>query len=155
MELNAIQQEIKVPQQFQKAYHQVVVAGMRLMFDPKTHGIMIRELSGPGDMATKLARGIVGLMVLLINKSGGKMPGQIVMPAAIDLLSQAAEFVEQTTPGAITNDIIARAMNGTIMGILQKMGADPSKLKPMLDKLPMPAQKLGARGNGLLAQGDA
>ena len=98
-----IQQNIKMPPELQEAYERVVIAGMKVMFSKETHRIMLKEMQQPGPVAERLGRGIAGLMLLLVKESNNTMPPQVIIPAGLELMMQAVDFMRKTGMGKITN----------------------------------------------------
>jgi hypothetical protein len=93
----------------QNALERIVLAGMKVMFSPQTHQMMLQELDGPGDIVTKLAEGIAKLMGLLFQQSKGSMPGDLLIPAGGILMAKACEFLNLSgTP--VTDDQMGQAM---------------------------------------------
>ena len=109
------------------AFKRVVAAGMKVMFSEQTHQLMLKELQGQGDMATKLAQGITGLMLILYKESKG-MPPQVLMPAGAWLLLEAARFIERAGLGQIDPQTIRDALDGYTALMLKKAGASQQQL---------------------------
>lgn len=128
IDINQIRANMKLPPQLQVPMQKVVLAGMKVMFDPKTHQLMLDELNRPAPLDQNLADGIVGLMVILFKQSNQTMPPQVVIPAGIDLLMQAVDFIEKSGIKQIDNAIIGSATTKFIQGILAKFGLDPNKV---------------------------
>lgn len=111
----------------------IVVAGMKVMFSQQSHGLMVKQLQGPGPIAQKLATGIAGLMGLLMKESQNSIPPQLIIPAAMVLLAHAAEYAAHTTP--VTDQDVGQAMTLMVHMVLKASGLDPAKV-----------QAAGARG---------
>lgn len=104
----------------------VVVAGMKIMFDAKTHKLMLDTLQGQGDIATKLGQGITGLMGLLMKEAKGAIPGEMIIPAGIVLMAHAAEFVDKTgTP--VTDEDFGNGVQVFVHTIMKVSGMDGDK----------------------------
>ena len=135
-DLNAetIKENIKMPPEFQEAYERVVIAGMKVMFSKESHKLMLDELQKEGPIGQKLGMGIAGLMLLLFKESNQTMPPQVIIPAGVELLMQAADFIRNTKMEKITNADIGEAMEVMISTILQKFGVDPEQMGEMLNQ---------------------
>lgn len=145
----AIKQNIKMPPELQEAYERVVIAGMKVMFAKETHRIMLKEMQKPGPIAERLGNGIAGLMLLLFKESNNTMPPQVIIPAGMELLMQAVDFMRQTGMEKPTNEDIGNAIQTMITVIMQKFGVDPGKFEQMLNSfdnknVQAAAQQMGA-----------
>lgn len=111
-----------VPENLRTAYDRIVVAGMKFMFSDQTSGQVIEFLKGQGDIAEKLGKGVGALMLSLFVQSNKTMPHQLMIPAGVDLLLQAAEFYTQSGMGEVSNEQLAQAMQTMVFTILEKFG---------------------------------
>jgi hypothetical protein len=132
--LEAIQKNIKMPPELQEAYERVVVAGMKVMFSKESHQIMLKEIQAEGEVSEKLGRGITGLMLLLFKESNQTIPPQVIIPAGVELLVQAADFVRKSGVDEITNADIGDAIEVFITMILDKFGADSKQIMAMVNQ---------------------
>lgn len=129
-----IKKNIKMPPELQEAYERVVIAGMKVMFSKESHKLMLDELQKEGPVGQKLGMGIAGLMLLLFKESNQTMPPQVIIPAGINLLSRAADFIRKSEIEKITNADIGEAMEVMISTILQKFGVGPEQMAQMLNQ---------------------
>jgi len=134
LDTEAIKENIKMPPELQEAYERVVIAGMKVMFSKQSHKLMLDELQKEGPMGQKLGMGIAGLMLLLVKESNGTIPPEVIIPAGINLLSRAADFIRKSKIEKITNGDIGDAMEVFISTILEKFGVDPAKMTDMLNQ---------------------
>jgi hypothetical protein len=134
LDTQAIKDNIKMPPELQEAYERVVIAGMKVMFSKESHKLMLDELQKEGPMGQKLGTGIAGLMLLLVKESNGTLPPEVIVPAGINLLTRAADFIRKSKIEKITNGDIGEAMEVFISTILEKFGVDPAKMADMLNQ---------------------
>ena len=134
LDTQAIKDNIKMPPELQEAYERVVIAGMKVMFSKESHKLMLDELQKEGPMGQKLGTGIAGLMLLLVKESNGTLPPEVIIPAGINLLTRAADFIRKSKIEKITNGDIGEAMEVFISTILEKFGVDPAKMADMLNQ---------------------
>lgn len=144
----AVQQNIKMPPELQEAYERVVIAGMKVMFSKDTHRIMLKEMQKDGPIPDRLGKGVAGLMLLLFKESNQTMPPQVIIPAGIELMMQAVDFMRKTGMEKITNKDIAGAMQVLMNTIFEKFGVDPTKFEQMVNQydnraVDAAAQKMG------------
>ncbi len=124
--------QIKVPPELQEAYDKIVLAGMKLMFDQRSHKLMLDALDGKGSMSDKLSRGIDGLMGLLRMKSNNTLPPQVIIPSSIALLIEAAEFLNEAGK-PVSEKEVGEAITKTIQSILVKFGASPEAIGQLFE----------------------
>lgn len=134
IDTETIKKNINMPPELQEAYERVVIAGMKVMFSKESHKLMLDELQKEGPLGQKLGMGIAGLMLLLIKESNGTIPPEVVIPAGINLLTRAADFIRKSKIEKITNADIGDAMEIMISTILQKFGVEPEQMEQMLNQ---------------------
>ena len=134
LDTEAIKENIKMPPELQEAYERVVIAGMKVMFSKESHKLMLDELQKEGPVGQKLGMGIAGLMLLLVKESNNTIPPEVIIPAGVNLLSRAADFIRKSQIEKITNADIGDAMEVMISTILQKFGVEPEQMAEMLNQ---------------------
>lgn len=145
----AVSENIKMPPELQEAYDRVVLAGMKIMFTKDSHKLMLKELQKPGPVGQKLGQGIAGLMLILVKESNNSIPPAVLIPAGIQLMMQAVDFMRQTGMEKVTNQDIGDGMELMIMTLMEKFGASPEKVQQMLNQfdnqnVQAAAQQMGA-----------
>lgn len=95
MSPRAIMKSMKVTPQQQRQLLRIVAAGMKIMFDEKTHHLMLEAIDQPGPIEQRLANGILGLIGILWRESKGSIPPELIIPAAMVLLAEAADFLNK------------------------------------------------------------
>lgn len=121
----ARQVESTVKPEVKREFEACVVAGMKLMWSPKTHQLMLDYLQlikGPEDIVKVISHGIVKVASIIVNKSGRQdvMPG--IGPAAVVLMCQTLEFIEKKSGFDITPQIAADTTKAVGQGIFQMYG---------------------------------
>jgi hypothetical protein len=114
------------PQQMQQ-FQRIVLAGQKVMFDQKTHKLLMQQLQGPGTVAMKIGQGVAGLMGLLMKESNNSLPPNLIIPAGMVLVAHAADFLRQTGQQVQDQDV-AQAVKIMTTAILHAGGVDPDKL---------------------------
>lgn len=130
----AVTENIQMPPELQDAYDRVVLAGMKIMFGKDSHKLMLKEMQKPGPVGQKLGQGIAGLMLILFKESNNSMPPSVLIPAGIQLLMQAVDFMRKAGVEKVTNADIGDAMELMISTLLEKFGASPEKVQQMLNQ---------------------
>jgi hypothetical protein len=106
----------KLPPQDKESVQRAVIAGLKLMFSPQTHKYMLDSLNKEGDIAEKLSNGMMQLITILLQKTKGNIPPNVMIPAAAIMLVNACEYVEKTG-GEMNTAIFSEALkmlNGSI-----------------------------------------
>lgn len=134
-----------VPPDLQDGYDRIIAAGMKFMFSQETHGEVISFLEGQDPLEEKLSSGIFYLMMNMIQQASGAFPEELIIPAGIDLILQAAEFAEQTGMGEVTPDVIANAIQKYVFLVAEKAGVPQDKVLGGIDKLSAMAQQGGGQ----------
>lgn len=145
----AVSENIQMPPELQEAYDRVVLAGMKIMFTKDSHKLMLKELQKPGPVGQKLGQGIAGLMLILVKESNNSIPPAVLIPAGIQLMMQAVDFMRKTGMEKVTNQDIGDGMELMIMTLMEKFGASPEKVQQMLNQfdnqnVQAAAQQMGA-----------
>ena len=128
----AVRAKMQIPPQFQDGYQRLVMAGAQVLFNPQTHKMVMSHIDGQGPVAARLGRGIAGLMLMLFRKSNYKAPAQVLIPAGVDLLTQAAEYILTMKAFPLSQQDLANATRILIATLLVQFGASPDKVKTQL-----------------------
>lgn len=130
----SVRKGMDIPPDMQEAFERVVLAGMKVMFSKETHKMVLKAINGQGPMGQRLGMNVAGLVLLLFKESNNTMPPQILIPAGMELLMQAADFMKKTKTGKIDNAVIGEAMQVMVDTILQKFGSSPDKIVSLVDQ---------------------
>jgi len=145
----SVRENMHIPADLQEGFDRVVLAGMKVMFSEETHSQVLQQLEGQGPIAQKLGQGVAGLMLMLFKESNQTMPPQLLIPAGIELLMQAVDFVKRGGLAKPTDKDIGDAMQIMIEVIMEKFGQSPDKIASLVDqydtkKVDAAAQQMGA-----------
>lgn len=119
-----IRAKIQVPENLQEPYQRFVIAGLKVMFDEKTHQMMLDALNAEGPIGQKVGEGVAGLILLLLSKSKGQPPMEILIPAGIEFVLQAFDYAEKTGMAQPAPSDVGTAMEVMIETLLKQMGAN-------------------------------
>lgn len=123
--------------QEQSAYEKVVLSGMKIMYDNATHnGIMQMLTSGKADPAKAMANTVSMIIIQLDKKSGGKIPGVVILPAATELLGEVAQLAGKSKLFQVDERIANQAMQQLLMSLAQEYGMPPETIKSILQSTP-------------------
>jgi len=132
----AVQAKVRetIPAQFRVAVQKIYLAGMKLMFSPETHELMLQQLKGNDFTAQAVARGIAALITLMYRQSKGTMPIPAVVPAAILLACEALDYLEQTGKEQVSSELISDVVQQVVAILLQKVGLTPDDVANGVNK---------------------
>jgi hypothetical protein len=129
----SVRASMQLPDNLKDVYDRVVLAGMKTMFSKETNQMAMKVLQGQGPIDERLGRGIAALMGLLIKQSNNTMPPQVVIPAGIELVVAAGDYLKKGGQEKVTDDDIAGAMAEFAQIVLDQVGAgSPEKMQQML-----------------------
>lgn len=130
-----VSSQIKMPPELQEAYERVVLAGMKLLFSKETNKAAVQLMQEQdGDLAERLGKSIAGLLAEMFRKSNNTMPPQVIIPAGVELLMQAADFIRKSGLEPINNQVIGDAMDVMVTTVLQMFKLDPGKIVQFADR---------------------
>ena len=153
--------EKSVPPELMESFERVVLAGKKVMYSPQMEDTIKQELAGDGPIEKKLAFAVAGLIAMLDKQAKPRIPVQLIVPAAIELVHDAADFVKSAGLAPdITPEQVKTATQLVTMVVLKIYGANEQQIadamtgkakQPAPAAAPEPAQPPAAAGgaNGL------
>jgi hypothetical protein len=119
----------KIPAQFQNAFQRIVTAGLKVMYSPQTHEMMVQEMNKPQPIEASAAEGVAKLMGILWHEGKGTLPMQAMIPAAVVLLCEGLDFAEKAGKAKVTPQILAEATKQCMSDLMQILGITPQKIQ--------------------------
>ena len=129
-----VQATIEMPPELQEAYDRIVLAGMKVLFNEGTNRELLKRIEGPGPIGIRLGKGMATLMLLLFKQSNETMPPNVMIPAGIYLLAQAADFLKRSEVEEIDNEDIGDAMVEYINTLITSFGGNTQKMYQLFDQ---------------------
>lgn len=126
----AARASMAVPPEKQAAYAKVVAAGKKILYSPEMDSEIAELLSGEGDMGEKLGMGAFALVTLLLSKSNGTVPPDLLIPAGCELVADAGAMLEEQGQ-KVTDKDIARGATVYVQRVMKQTGIDESQLASM------------------------
>ena len=133
--------EKSVPPELMEQFERVVLAGKKVMYSPQMEDTIKEELAGDGPIEKKLAFAVAGLIAMLDKQAKPKLPVKVIVPAAIELLYDAADFISNAgLAPAITPEQLKTATQAMVMLVLKMYGSNDEQIKQaMSGKMQAPA----------------
>jgi len=122
------------PQQ-QNAYDRVVLAGLKIFYDQSTHAGIVNMLRN-GEPSEALANTMTNIMLQLDQKSGGKIPEEVILPAAAELLDELAQLAGKSGVFQPDERILGNAMQRMVMSLAEQYGATPEEVQQLMQSVP-------------------
>lgn len=136
--LEQIEQQItaKVKPENKNAFDRTVLAGEKIMFDPKTHAHMemVKNPEAMKDPVTTISNGVAGLMWIMYMQSHQKMPLEVLILAGTVLMTKAFDFAERGLSVPIDNAMIAATTKKLAENLFTKLGISPEQLAQQISK---------------------
>lgn len=126
----------KVSADNKAAYERVVIAGSKIMFDPKTHGKMelVRNPASRANPEVTISNGIAGLMWLMFLQSQKKMGFEPLIMGGLTLMCQAIDFAERGLGIKFDEEMISNTSRMVVEHLFEKMGITPEQLHEAIQK---------------------
>lgn len=113
--------------------NKLVAAGQKVMYGEKSRGMMIKEL-GDGRDPEKIGAGVAKLVAILFNESKKTAPMQALIPAAVLLMCEGLNFLEEAGTVQVTNEFLSECTMAMGSNVAQMFGATPDKLQGFVDQ---------------------
>ena len=136
----------KVPDARKNAVEKLVMAGQKVMFDPKTHDGIMQQFDGiEAESEThKIAVGVAGLLLRLSEKAKGPLPVPALVPTAAILALDALEFLGEAGKIEVTVENAKQVVLDTNAVMAQKL--DVGTPEKMAQAKEMMAKTRGSAG---------
>jgi hypothetical protein len=118
----------KLPPKYRVAVQRIVLAGMKVMFSPETHQLMLQAIRSDTDPAHAVGMGVTQLLTLLFKESKGSMPIPAIVPGGVLLCCEALDFMEKAGMVKVTPQIIDDTVQTVTAYLMQKLGYTPDQM---------------------------
>lgn len=112
------------------ALQRVVLAGTKLMYDPKVFPMFSQALESKAPLPQLLAQQAVGLLKILMDKSQGTMPKNVMIPAAVALMMEMGDFMVKAKLAQPTQEDMQAAIKLVIDLVVKVFGAQVGGQSP-------------------------
>lgn len=114
-----------IPQQaldLQTQVQKIVLAGMKVMYDPQTFQVLLDGIASNVPLPQKLALEVAGVLKIVDGKSPNGLPPAAVAPAAVLLLYDLAQFMQESKSGNPSPDDLQQALPLLRQALAQAIG---------------------------------
>ena len=116
-----------VPPQAKDAVDRVVAAGMKIMYSPEMKDERMQAVQSPDPIPKKLSDNILGLMLTLDQQTKGGIPVEALFPAAMMLMTEAAQILTHAGQ-AVSDEDYKDAARMLFVGIGKKLGGTDQQI---------------------------
>lgn len=127
----SLRKQMQVPPDQLDTFERIVAAGRKLLYSEQLAPEIAALLDGEGDTGTKLGTGVVALLAMLLTKAQGAIPAQLVIPAGVALVEEAADMLEEAGE-EISDADVAEGVAVMVQEIMQRAGVDVEQLPELL-----------------------
>jgi len=114
------------------AYDKIVKAGLKVIYDQATFQKLTRGLRESKSPVQDIAKGIVGILAMLSNRSKGTMPSTAMVQAGGTLLIDALDFAEQAGLMKVDGNSLAEAFTVYMETVLPTVGLSTQRMQQVL-----------------------
>lgn len=126
-----VRSRMSLPQGMGDAYEAVITTAKKIMYSEQMKPQLTELLRSDMPVAEKLGMGATALVAMLYTQTNGTMPPQLIIPAATELVAEAADFMRKTGL-EISDDDIAEGMATVVEMILGRAGITPDQIPALL-----------------------
>ena len=138
-----------IPNGQEDAYARIVAAGVKIMYSPGMRQELQQEIQRDAPVAQKMADAVAGLMLTMDKQAKGGLPVEAIMPAGLELLSEAADvLIAAGQP--VTMEDWRDAAKFFFVTVARKMGAKDDEIMEASQKLV--AEQGGQEPPGMVQQ---
>lgn len=132
-----------IPANMQAAFKQIVEAARKVLYSEEMKDEIQKELARDVPIWKKLGEGVAKLLVMLDQQSKKTMPQALIIPAAIEIVADAADFLTKTGEEVTPEDLQA-AMAYVAVAIAKIYRAPDEQITQMFGQAAPQAQPEGA-----------
>lgn len=121
--------------ELQDSFNRVVTAALKIIYDNATHAGVIAMLKS-GSPADALAHAASTIITQIDSKSGGKVPAEVILPAASEVLAELAQLAAVSKTFQPDEQIVVEAMQKMVFSLAQHYGVDQAQAQQFLQSMP-------------------
>lgn len=136
----AVRGQMQVPPEQAETFEKVVAAGRKLLYSEQLAPDIQETLASDAPMGEKLGGGVVSLLAILMTKTNGAIPPQLLIPAGVALVTEAGDMLEEAGAEVSDNDV-AEGVAVMVETLLQRAGVSLDQVPQLLQQGGAPAQE--------------
>lgn len=135
----------------QDSYDRFAMAGLKIIYENKqSNGALVKKLKLDAKQPAKALADTVSMLVIQLDqKSGGKMPEDVILPVATELLEQMSELADSLKLFPVDEAVMNHAGQLMVTTLGEEYGADQEEIEAYMASLdPKYVQQVGeTQGN--------
>lgn len=135
--ISDVEAKIANDPEMKKSYDQIMVAGMQLLFNEKTHPEVdkyLDRIKGPEDVPPVISHGICKELSIIHNESKAQEPLRAIGPAGQSLMAMALQLVEKRNGIEITKPMLDECVLLLKDGILDLYKITPQVIEALKNR---------------------
>jgi hypothetical protein len=132
IDLKPAYDKIDIAPQFKKAYEKTLLNGLTIMFNSKTHKMMVDQIEKPGDLAKNISDGVVALFYLIWNQTNKSIAPQIIVPVVFTWTLKTFDFLQMSNDPRATKKVLGDATDLAVTTIMQKFGVKQNDIEKLV-----------------------
>lgn len=129
------QQGEPVSAEDQNSYTRTVLAGLKVLGDPKSNAQILQTLQQGDQPDAALANVTASIITELDRQSQGKIPEVVLIPAAMEILSELGDVAQKAGVFEVNDQIMTQAAQQLVLKLLTQYGVDPQDVDAVLQNL--------------------
>lgn len=134
-EQGAAQQGDTVSPEDQNSYTRTVLAGLKVLGDPKSNAQILQTLQQGDQPDAALANVTASIMTELDRQSQGKIPEVVIIPAAMEILSELGDVAQKAGVFEVNDQVLTAAAQQLVLKLLTEYGVDPQDVDTVMQQL--------------------
>lgn len=130
-----LRSQMKVPPGKEGQLDALVKAGSKLMYSEALDQHVQELLQSEGPIGEALGQGVLGLLAIVWDRSNGSIPQELLIPAGVLLVPEAADYVRELGRDVSQGDE-AEGVAVFVEGLLERAGVSPDQLPQLLGGQP-------------------
>ena len=127
--------EAAMPPEMKQAYDQVLIAGKKMLYGKEAAQAVDSIMADDNiPVPNKLGEGVANLVVMMDNQGNGTIPKEVIIPVAVTLMFEAADFMHEVGI-EVTEQDIGEALKLMLYGVFEAYGMPADQLDKMVDDL--------------------
>lgn len=129
--LASVQESVQDKEMFER----LVKAGTKVIYSKGTFQSLAQHLKKSEDPVSDVARGMVGVLNIMVHRARGTIPQAALLQAGTALLLDALDFLEQAGMVKVDAETLGRATEEFVEAMLPTVGLSHEKMDQVLGQI--------------------